>query len=138
MPPKVLASGSIQRPYLDETYVYRAYCICDDLLYVGMTNDVFTRLDQHRRLAVWYSRVDRVEWEIYKTRELAAKVEAQMIRRLNPRYNTAGTRTHPNWQSLPWPRFLTEDDQQWQAVDIFHGKPPLDRLFASDAWGRPA
>lgn len=60
--PTPLASGSIPVPADDETYVYRAYCRCGELLYVGLTSYLFGRMTSHRRTAApWEMRVARLE-----------------------------------------------------------------------------
>lgn len=138
MPPKVLSSGALQMPELDQTYVYRAYCRCGDLLYIGMTNELIRRFAGHLRRAPWYDRVARIEWDLYPSRRQADRAEKRMIRDQHPRYNVQGAGVRHDWKPLPWPKFLTGRDLDMQAADVFHGKSPIDRLFASDDWGRPA
>jgi len=138
-PMPLVIGGTIQLPYGDETYVYRAYCKCGDVLYVGMTNDLFTRLAKHRReLAPWLSKVDRIEWDLYRHRAEAEVVERHTIREQAPLHNVTHARLVARPKPLPWPRFLTFEDQNRRAICAFRGEPFLPWLFAVESWGRPA
>jgi predicted GIY-YIG superfamily endonuclease len=108
--PKPLNTGSIELPYLDENYVYRAYCQCGDLLYVGVTNSLHSRLAAHRRTAYdlngsqWWRKAAWITWELYATREEAERVEAHAIANEDPLLNTAGrqlSKRIPRWRPLP-------------------------------------
>jgi predicted GIY-YIG superfamily endonuclease len=101
---KVLSSGSLSLPRDGETYVYRAYCRCGDLLYVGVAGCLYTRLADHRRSrARWEVRAVRVEWDIYPSRAVALVEEERLIRELKPVYNVTHVgRRLP--QPIPWPK----------------------------------
>ncbi len=107
--PKPRASGTVELPATidGETYVYRAYCRCGDLLYVGMTGNLFGRLSAHyRSRAEWERKAVRLDWELYPTRVAAERAEDHQIRTLHPPYNTARRSRRPaNWVDLPWPTF---------------------------------
>ena len=112
--PQPVLSGSITLQPPGEAYVYRAYCKCGDLLYVGITNDIFTRVTAHRRTgAEWERKAVRLDWDVYRTRVLAEAVEEHLIKTLHPIYNVSGrTRVGriPRWQDLPWPTFRDPGD----------------------------
>lgn len=60
----------------EETYVYRAFNANGDLLYVGMTRCVISRLASHvRDGSPWIPEVADVHWELYSSRAEAARVE---------------------------------------------------------------
>lgn len=109
-----ITSGVITLPTaLDETYVYRAYCRCGDLLYVGITSDLFNRLAGHRRAkAAWEPQAVRLEWELHPSRRAAERVESRLIRTLHPIHNMLGAvaakNRPPRWRDLPGPVFLDE------------------------------
>jgi predicted GIY-YIG superfamily endonuclease len=119
--PRPMARGEVLIPTTpDGTYVYRAYCRCGDLLYVGMTSDLFQRFAGHRSqrwpLSPWESKTARVEYAIYRTRREAARAEAHLIRTLNPLFNVQGMIPHPRWRPLPPPRFLTDAELDDRAI----------------------
>lgn len=69
-------------------YVYRAYDSHGDLLYVGLTDDFCARMRGHRQAhSKWIHRAGRIEWSLYPTREIAQRVEHQLITDLQPKYN---------------------------------------------------
>ncbi|MEA5366038.1 GIY-YIG nuclease family protein [Amycolatopsis sp., V23-08] len=103
--PRPTGSGQITLPNADETYVYRAYCLCGDLLYVGITHNLFARLTDHARSrARWELKAVRIEWDIYRTRLMAERVESHLIRTLDPVFNVLGRSREfrrPRWVNLP-------------------------------------
>lgn len=120
--PAPVRSGTLVLPTGDQTYVYRAYCLCGDLLYVGITGNLFTRLSGHARArAEWERKAVRLEWDMYATRGQAERVETYLIRALDPTYNTLGrsaAHRRTRWQDLPEPVFRDP------------GETPQERLFA--------
>jgi len=136
--PKPLCSGSFDKTavqrVMDATYVYRAYCRCGDLLYVGVTGDVFYRMAGHRQdRADWELKFTRLEWDVYRTREQALRVEGHLIRTLGPLHNKQGTIYHPRPQPLPWPRAFTEDELHECAVAAYRGVE-----YLAWVWGKAA
>lgn len=103
--PKPLIAGRIDIPLDDQTYVYRAYCRCGEILYVGVTVSLFKRLYEHRVAgAKWVRRMDRLEWDLFATRHQAERVETALIQELDPPYNIAGRGPRvPRWKPLPDP-----------------------------------
>lgn len=79
------------------TILYRAYDDADRLLYVGISDDVFDRLGQHRRCgAAWTRHTARLTFERHETREAAATAELAAIRGEDPVFNIAG-RPYERW-----------------------------------------
>lgn len=140
MPPKTpmprpLASGTFEVVRAsDASYVYRAYCGHDDLLYVGISDEVFGRIGQHRaKLAEWEVYAARIDWAMYRNREEASRVERHLIGTLQPRFNKIhATGRRPIWRDLPTPRRLTDHEMNWRAVCAHKGVPFLEWL--ADEW----
>lgn len=87
-------------------FVYRAYCQCGDLLYVGVTSNLFNRLSSHHRpgKAEWETKMRRLEWDAYSTREQAERVESRLINTEHPLFNVRGIdrrNRKPLWKWLP-------------------------------------
>lgn len=119
---KPCATGSIDvpQPGSDEAFVYRMYCRCGDLLYVGLAQDLFTRLGGHygSRGTEWIGKVVRIEWDTYRDYSTARTAEQYQIRRLGPLHNRQGNGAHhPRWKPLPWPRRLTSREQSERLRD---------------------
>jgi predicted GIY-YIG superfamily endonuclease len=69
------------------TVVYRVFDVGGNLLYIGISRDLVTRIKGHRH-ARWYA--DAVRWERssgYPSRELAHAAEVAAIRDEHPRWN---------------------------------------------------
>ncbi|OOB91210.1 hypothetical protein [Rathayibacter sp. VKM Ac-2630] len=74
--------------------VYKAFDADGRFLYVGLSVDVFRRLQQHRReYAAWEPDAVRVEVAQYENRASAHFEEARCIREDSPAYNV--TRERP-------------------------------------------
>jgi predicted GIY-YIG superfamily endonuclease len=71
-------------------YVYRAYNKYGEILYVGVTGNLFSRMNQHARQSVWWKDAARLEWDEYAKRAWAVKAEADLIYALKPPFNLAG------------------------------------------------
>ena len=131
--PAPVASGAFDVPTEPAgAYVYRAYCRCGDLLYIGVTNDIFTRMTAHRRThADWERRLARLEWDRYRTRTEAERVERHLISTLNPSHNTVHVvRRRSRPRPLPTPRTFTEDELHRCAIAAYRGIPYLEWAFA--------
>ena len=61
----------------------------NELLYVGISLNVFARLSQHRRDKEWWDEVTEITVKHYDTREQALDAEAKSIKKDNPKYNIA-------------------------------------------------
>jgi excinuclease UvrABC nuclease subunit len=66
--------------------VYRAYTN-GELVYIGISVDVFTRLREHKKYAPWYWEADRLEVVRRPDRKAARAEEARVIAETTPRYN---------------------------------------------------
>lgn len=101
--PVPLTGGTVAIPAGGQTYVYRAYCRCGDLLYVGITSDLFRRFAAHaRQRAPWELKLVRVAWDLYATRDQAERVETHLIATLHPIHNVQGRAGRvPRWTPLP-------------------------------------
>jgi predicted GIY-YIG superfamily endonuclease/predicted transcriptional regulator len=69
------------------TTVYRMYDHKNVLLYVGISNRVDLRIEQHRASKDWFWRVDRIKTEEYPNRATALNVEEKAIKSERPKYN---------------------------------------------------
>lgn len=72
---------------MTKTYLYRLYNSSDELLYVGITKDLFSRLSAHRDSKSWWSEVDYYSVKEFRTREEAEALEASLIATAEPEYN---------------------------------------------------
>lgn len=75
--------------------VYRHVRGDGSLLYVGMTFDLYERTKAHRRLAAWWSDVDRVVVEVYGSRAEAHRAERDAIATEKPPNNAPIERRLP-------------------------------------------
>jgi predicted GIY-YIG superfamily endonuclease len=87
--PPVLSIGS--QWHDGPTILYRAYCRCGVLLYIGVTINLLRRLGTHAaQNAHWAVRVVRWEWETYPRRDFAELAEKTAINTERPVHNRAG------------------------------------------------
>jgi len=80
----IINSNNISNTYL----IYKFYNINNELLYVGITNDIKIRLKQHKQNKKWFKNVDK----IYISNNTMSRNEAQIyeiyyIANSNPKYN---------------------------------------------------
>jgi DNA-binding transcriptional ArsR family regulator len=75
-------SWPVARPF----YLYRVYCECGDLIYVGITGDLERRLRDHHRHARWADHAARIEFDLYHEPD-ARRLEKELIVHHNPLYN---------------------------------------------------
>lgn len=88
-----------------ETAVYWVYDEEDALLYVGLSQDVRQRLQQHARAgAIWLSRAHTVSIEVFPNRATAEYFEAVAIYQDEPLYNIAQPGAVRSGEE--WPRCL--------------------------------
>lgn len=86
--------ASRRNPLVQATYrywrgkhvVYR-YLGGGELLYVGMTFDLYERMKAHRRLSPWWPDMDRLVIKVYPSRVAARRAEIEAIRTEFPVYN---------------------------------------------------
>lgn len=69
------------------TALYRFYGAGDELLYIGITNSIPRRLDQHSDSKPWYTEARRITVEHHPTRGDALAAEMAAIKAERPKYN---------------------------------------------------
>lgn len=85
-PVRSLESGTlIIKPSGVFTYVARGWA--DEVLYVGMTQDLCARMAQHRQTSEWWLDAGSVTWELWPDRATARGEEARQIAELMPLWN---------------------------------------------------
>jgi predicted GIY-YIG superfamily endonuclease len=80
--------------------VYEVFDKNDELIYVGFSNRLLARLDQHRRTSLWWQEAARVTWTDYESTVDAMVAELTIAREHHPRWNSPsgrrpGLRVHP-------------------------------------------
>jgi len=105
----------------ERTAVYRIRGEDDVLLYIGMTNSVQFRWNQHQAVQPWWDEVRSITVEWYDTRAEAAEAEEDAIVAEQPKYNVTylkpghGRRgRRPNPAAVDWKSFIIEpqDDDE--------------------------
>jgi predicted GIY-YIG superfamily endonuclease len=74
------------------TTVYRMFDYQNKLLYVGISNRVDMRIEQHRATKEWFWRVDRITTMTYPNRQAALDAEKFAIKTEKPIYNIVHNR----------------------------------------------
>lgn len=82
-------TGALVLPVIG-TFVYRHISATGDLLYAGITSDIWRRMGQHAAAAIWWPSVARIEWDVYELRREAEYVEAWLIHEYLPPHNRHG------------------------------------------------
>ena len=85
----VLTGGGPETVLHEPTYVYYFFDVQGNLLYVGITNNLRRRWEQHEADKPWWHLVARKESVRYSTRQEAERVEAHQIRTHRPMFNRA-------------------------------------------------
>jgi predicted GIY-YIG superfamily endonuclease len=91
-----------------KTYVYRLWNAQKELLYVGISKSLMTRIDQHDKGKEWGAEIDEVTAKSYSSRDSARTAEIQAIKKENPKYNI---------QDRGPVNFFALSRQQWDAMD---------------------
>ncbi len=73
---------------MGKTALYR-FWLDDELLYVGISLNVFARISQHKRDKDWFDQITNITVEHFDTREKALDAEAKAIKSESPKYNIA-------------------------------------------------
>lgn len=60
------------------------------VIYVGQTNNLFSRMAQHRNRSKWWPHAHRVTWQEMRTRVGALRLEERLIRTHQPPFNVQG------------------------------------------------
>ena len=69
------------------TYLYRMYDQHNHLLYVGVTNHIDRRMQQHAQDKPWWYQVHDIEVEVFQDRFAAEQAEINAIQSEYPRFN---------------------------------------------------
>ena len=101
--------------------VYRVFDEVGQLLYVGVSSDVFLRFAQHAQRAPWVAYVASVTFQQFPTREAAEAAEAEAIRTEDPVWNMDG---RPARRFLQWMRAYPDGDPDTVELRL----PPLGAL----------
>ncbi len=81
-------------------FVYHLYR-GNELVYVGCTTSLKSRLVHHRRTAKWWPGVDRYECDLFVTITAAAFAESDAIQRLRPSGNSLRERPYGGIRPVP-------------------------------------
>jgi hypothetical protein len=82
----------LKRDIEPECYLYRHYHPNGDLLYVGISLELFRRQRRHYAEAHWADAIHQIIIEPFETREQALAAEEQAIRTEFPKHNVAHNR----------------------------------------------
>ncbi len=69
------------------TYLYRMYDQHNHLLYVGVTNHIDRRMQQHAKDKAWWPQVWDIQFEAFQDRLTAEQAEIDAIQSEYPRFN---------------------------------------------------
>jgi predicted GIY-YIG superfamily endonuclease len=69
------------------TFVYRLYNDANELLYIGMSGRVLSRIENHKQSKPWRHEIATVRAVRFPNRGAARKAEREAIRLENPKYN---------------------------------------------------
>jgi predicted GIY-YIG superfamily endonuclease len=106
------------------TALYRFFNAAGRLLYVGITDHLKRRFEEHAAEKPWWPEVTRKTVQWYPTRTLAAEAELAAIRAERPLCNIQGSRGSES----PWaPRAITPEDM---VALMLSGLPPLSLKLA--------
>jgi predicted GIY-YIG superfamily endonuclease len=71
--------------------VYWLFNADDEVIYIGRSTTMATRLSGHESRTGWWSEVERIEVEHHDSLASASAREVELIRSLTPKHNTLGT-----------------------------------------------
>ncbi len=84
------------------TFVYRAFGICNELLYVGISQSWRLRLEGHRKNSMWWTHVRHIEVQEFADRASAFAMESWSISNENPIFNLESQSKHaPGAEPIP-------------------------------------
>ncbi len=67
--------------------LYRHFGGCDELLYIGITNDISKRWRAHKSTSSWRRKVYKTTYEYFHSREALLQAERLAIQAERPRFN---------------------------------------------------
>lgn len=83
------------------TTLYRLWNADHSLLYVGITDNVDARMEEHRADKPWWGEVDQVSTEELRSRRQALEAESRAIFWEQPRHNILGSpRYSADWEAM--------------------------------------
>jgi predicted GIY-YIG superfamily endonuclease len=80
---------------MTEHALYRFYGINDELLYIGITANIGSRLKQHSKAKPWWTDVHHITLEHYEDRAKVLAAETAAIIAERPRHNIVYNRNRP-------------------------------------------
>ena len=80
---------------IEFTTLYRAFNKNNELLYVGISGSLMTRMNSHKRTKSWFKEISCLTTKHYDTREEALTAESKAIKEENPKYNIQGKQDKP-------------------------------------------
>lgn len=96
------------------TVLYRLWTKEHALLYVGVTDDLDVRLQQHEGSQPWWSEVDQVSQEEFPSRFAALNAEARAIFWEMPRHNKVGSARY----SADWEAIYHAREDEWKRAFV--------------------
>lgn len=78
------------------TILYRAYDKNHELLYIGISSQVFGRFDQHSQTSKWMYECEYALMEHFMTRRQALEAEKLAIQEEFPKYNQVHKKEKPD------------------------------------------
>lgn len=88
------------------TDLYRCYNVSDELLYVGVSLHVLSRMIEHRVSSEWFDQVATIKITHNSSRELALQAERHAIETEKPKFNAM----HGTYRKLRTSGLLTFTD----------------------------
>jgi predicted GIY-YIG superfamily endonuclease len=108
--------------------LYRFYNACDELLYVGITNNPAARFRQHADAKDWWAEVATIRIEQHGSREALMDAERQAIKAEQPAYNVV--HNDPSVIRKSRPHGLKVG--AFVAVGMVDGRCPVGEVVALD------
>lgn len=84
--------GGIINLDLGTEVLYRVYDQRDELLYIGISNNIFARLGLHCRESAWWGQATRYTYAVYPDRRSVRRAKCKAIRDEHPKHNTQHVR----------------------------------------------
>jgi hypothetical protein len=111
-----------------QQYLYRLYSLDNELLYVGITNNLDQRFTYHRSVKSWWPDVATINIAQYSDRDAVLDAERLAILSESPKYNELVTTKKHSPKDIPEKRYPTT-----------HAKLPLEEIeYLKTLNGEPA
>lgn len=102
--------------------LYRHFDAAGALLYIGCTNNVIRRTEEHETQSQWLPEVATITVEHFRDGVKALEAEAKAIRAENPKYNVRG--------KAPDLRQSAAEREEWNAIVLADDKRQAAKLLA--------